>query len=691
MSAFRSKLARYSTQGTCAQVCAQVMPIPRVIISAIPRAPPTPMYPLELPFHPEQETSCPPAVVPMEIGEYPTNTVQLPGAILANATGILPTGYLLCNGAAVSRTAYSVLFKIIGTYYGDGDLSTTFNLPNMSNDSNLNVTYIIKYNHTSDITSNVCNGNSNPTPTMFNIQILPYPIAYIPPPGTILQNTTPTLPDGYLDCNGSEVSRETYSILYNMIGTYYGIGDGITTFNLPNLSTTTSQYIIRYVQQDLSGTGTGSGTGSNTNTIVVSPPVNTPGINAIQMLPYPLPYVPAVGTILLNSVNLLPDGYLACNGTLVSRSTYHILFDMIGTYYGTGDGSTTFKLPHLILTGDGLYKYIIRYDVQGTVLITPPVNNPDINTIQMLPYPLPYVPAVGAILLNSVNLLPDGYLACNGALVSRTTYRVLFDMIGMYYGAGDGSTTFKLPNLIVSGDGPYKYIIRYDEQNTVPVSQPVNVQNINTIQMLPYPLPYVPAIGTILLNTISNLPDGYLACNGAILSRDTFTALYDMIGIYYGNGNGSTTFALPNLIISTDPPNKYIIRYDVQGTTNTVVNPSNIQGVNTIQLLPYPLTYIPSVGTILINTINYLPAGYLACNGAAVPIETYNPLYDMIGTYYGAGDGLTTFNLPNLIGSGDPPHKYIIRYDLQIIPCVTVAPNLTVIGMNLDLNSVYIQ
>ena len=688
MSAFRSKLARYCTQS----LCAQVMPIPRVVISAISRTPPKPMYPLELPFHPEQEPSCPPEVVPMEIGEYPPKTVQLPGAILANATGFLPPGYLLCNGCAVSRTTYSVLFKIIGTYYGDGDLSNTFNLPNMSNDCNTNVTYIIKYDLTSDTVPyyppDVCDGDSEPAPPcVFNIQILPYPIAYIPPPGTILQNTTPSLPDGYLSCNGAEVSRETYSILYNMIGTYYGVGDGITTFNLPNLSSDNhAHYIIRYAQQDFTGTG---GTGGTT--IVISPPVNTPGINAIQMLPYPLPYVPAPGTILLNSVNLLPEGYLACNGALVSRTTYHVLFDMIGTYYGSGDGTTTFKLPHLILTGDGLYKYIIRYDVQGTVLITPPVNNPDINTIQMLPYPLPYVPAPGAILLNSVNLLPEGYLACNGALVSRTTYHVLFDMIGTYYGAGDGSTTFKLPTLIVTGDGPYKYIIRYDEQNTVSVSEPVNIQGINTIQMLPYPLPYVPAIGTILLNSISVLPDGYLACNGALVSRETFSALYDMIGTYYGSGNGSTTFALPNLIVSTDSANKYIIRYDVQGTTNTVVNPSNIQGVNTIQLLPYPLTYIPSVGTILINTINYLPAGYLACNGAAVPIETYNPLYDMIGTYYGTGNGLTTFNLPNLIGSGDPSYKYIIRYDLQIIPCVTVAPNLTVTGLNLDLNNINIQ
>lgn len=45
------------------------------------------------------------------------------------------------------------------------------------------------------------------------------------------------------------------------------------------------------------------------------------------------------------------------------------------------------------------------------------------------------------------NDIPDGWLLCNGAAVSRTTYSKLFNIIGTRYGAGDGSTTFNLPNL----------------------------------------------------------------------------------------------------------------------------------------------------------------------------------------------------------------------------------------------------
>jgi microcystin-dependent protein len=42
---------------------------------------------------------------------------------------------------------------------------------------------------------------------------------------------------------------------------------------------------------------------------------------------------------------------------------------------------------------------------------------------------------------------PTGWLACDGAAVSRSTYAALFALIGTTYGAGDGSTTFNLPNL----------------------------------------------------------------------------------------------------------------------------------------------------------------------------------------------------------------------------------------------------
>lgn len=55
------------------------------------------------------------------------------------------------------------------------------------------------------------------------------------PIGTVEAYAGANAPDGYLLCDGSAVSRTTYSDLYNVIGTTYGSGDGSTTFNLPNI------------------------------------------------------------------------------------------------------------------------------------------------------------------------------------------------------------------------------------------------------------------------------------------------------------------------------------------------------------------------------------------------------------------------------------------------------------------------
>lgn len=48
-----------------------------------------------------------------------------------DTSGSPPTGFLECKGAAVSRTTYSDLFAVIGTTWGVGDGSTTFNLPDL--------------------------------------------------------------------------------------------------------------------------------------------------------------------------------------------------------------------------------------------------------------------------------------------------------------------------------------------------------------------------------------------------------------------------------------------------------------------------------------------------------------------------------------------------------------------------------
>lgn len=66
------------------------------------------------------------AAVPLTAG-----STNLAGMIQLTAAAAAPAGWLICDGSAVSRTTYSKLFTALGTTYGAGNGSTTFNLPNL--------------------------------------------------------------------------------------------------------------------------------------------------------------------------------------------------------------------------------------------------------------------------------------------------------------------------------------------------------------------------------------------------------------------------------------------------------------------------------------------------------------------------------------------------------------------------------
>jgi microcystin-dependent protein len=55
-------------------------------------------------------------------------------------------------------------------------------------------------------------------------------------------------------------------------------------------------------------------------------------------------------------------------------------------------------------------------------------------------------------------------------------------------------------------------------------------------------------------------------------------------------------------------------------------------------------------GAMILWPSNVIPAGWLVCQGQAVSRTTYAGIFAVVGTTYGVGDGVTTFNLPNLQG-----------------------------------------
>jgi microcystin-dependent protein len=86
------------------------------------------------------------------------------GATTTYGGTTLPAGWLVCDGSAVSRTDYQALFNVIGTTYGEGDGSTTFNLPDYLDDiPDESSKYIIKANQLIAVPSKVIGENSAST------------------------------------------------------------------------------------------------------------------------------------------------------------------------------------------------------------------------------------------------------------------------------------------------------------------------------------------------------------------------------------------------------------------------------------------------------------------------------------------------------------------------------------------------
>ena len=110
-----------------------------------PTYPPIHMEPLyELPPLPTPAEPAEACIIHLSMGTYPPCQTPPTGTILINNTGMTPSGYLPCDGSTVSRATYSALFQVIGEYYGEGNNTTTFHLPQLSNTAQPTVGYLIK-------------------------------------------------------------------------------------------------------------------------------------------------------------------------------------------------------------------------------------------------------------------------------------------------------------------------------------------------------------------------------------------------------------------------------------------------------------------------------------------------------------------------------------------------------------------
>lgn len=74
---------------------------------------------------------------------------------------------------------------------------------------------------------------------------------------------------------------------------------------------------------------------------------DSPQVDYNSLLNKPTAFSMPSGTIMMYGGSSAPTGYLFCDGTAVSRTTYSSLFGVISTTYGAGDASTTFNVPDM--------------------------------------------------------------------------------------------------------------------------------------------------------------------------------------------------------------------------------------------------------------------------------------------------------------------------------------------------------
>ena len=436
----------------------------------------------------------------------------------------LPTGYLLCDGSAVSRSTYAPLFAVIGTTHGAGDGSSTFNLPDLRDKFVLGAS-----NSTGDTTY----PGVSPGATGGQAD------AIVP------DHTHPTTFDGkkYFPGGGST------NIGYGGAGSYPADtfsmsnptnGESVTNKNLP------PYYALAYIIQFAQGGDVAKGQKGEQSTVAgpAGPQGQKGEASTVKGDKGDTGGGAPVGQIIAwsGAYNSLPSGYLICDGSAISRTTYAALFAVVGTTHGSGDGSTTFNLPDLqskFITGASSDPNSSGYSVGaegGENFVTLTVNQmPDHSHSYSQPSFTTYsfTGGGGSQRCQSTSGASTGGAGGGQAHENRPPYYALAYIIQYAQGGdvakgqkGEAGPTGPQGSTGSQGQKGEASTVKGDKGDTggAPVGQIVAWSG-----------------------SASSLPTGYFLCDGSAISRTTYAALFTVVGTTHGNGDGSSTFNLPDL------------------------------------------------------------------------------------------------------------------------------------------------
>lgn len=254
-----------------------------------------------------------------------------------------------------------------------------------------------------------------------------------------------TPPDGSIQLNGGTYSRELYSDLWNLIQTkgwykpeaewqsiasanggycpWYSDGDGSTTFRVPKFAP--------YQKLTLASNDAGK--------------YYDAGLPNIEGAVGGVFVYGEGGTgAFLDSVKENPVAFTDNGLMRYQWRTLNFKASNSNVIYGNSDTIQPESHDWIVcVVAFGTATNVGSVDVVNVMSAVNQVQS-EINQVQS---EIKVILPVGSIIASAMNVTPDGYLICNGAAISRTTYAALFAAIGKIYGEGDGLTTFNLPDL----------------------------------------------------------------------------------------------------------------------------------------------------------------------------------------------------------------------------------------------------
>jgi microcystin-dependent protein len=172
---------------------------------------------------------------------------------------------------------------------------------------------------------------------------------------------------------------------------------------------------------------------------------------------------------------------------------------------------------------------------------------------------------------------PPGYLLCDGTAVSRSTYSALFTTIGIAYGAGNGTTTFNLPNLqnrIPVGKGPDT------EFDTLGETGGEKSVTLTSSQIPAHSHPNTLSSNTVASSGHAHGPGSYAAGIGA--TNNNIAAIGYVASFVRGGGPGQSTYTITGGIGGAQNFNHYTPVYGesdgANGTTTVGITNQNNTG-----------------------------------------------------------------------------------------------------------------